>query len=839
MRKIYSGMFYTFILIFSTLGAYSQNSGKTVKLSGRVFDAGNKAPMEYTTITLKNTTTNAVSGGITDAKGAFTIDVAVGTYDITIEFISYKPVEIKGKALTENTNLGNFSLVEDATVLETVELRTEKTTVEIKLDKKVYNVGQDLLVKGGTVSDVLDNIPSVAVDTDGTITLRGNENVRVLIDGRPSNAINISEALRQIPADAIDKVEVVTNPSARYESEGGGGLLNIILKKGKNLGINGSIIASGGTPTNYGLTANVNYKTKLFNLFGTTGYNYRKNPGNGLNNSEYLNEDGTTRNFIDEKRNNERISDSYNTNFGFDLLLDENTTWTHQMNYRSSEGSNDETVRFNNFDANRENLFVTRRNNEQDNASSSIEYASNFVHNFKRKGHKLTADLSFSTSRDNDESIIENNNTAVLQELTFNDQNQKRNIIQIDYVLPFGKNQQFEAGYKGDTNILGTDFVVGGLDENGNFSQYQQFSNNLEYKERVNALYTQYGNKFGKWSALVGLRWEDSNIDVNLLTTNNFNNKRYNNFFPSAFLTYEITPETNVSLSYSRRINRPRGRQLNPFSNYSSNINIFQGNPDLDPAMTDALDFGFLKRWRKLTLNGSMYINRTTDSFQFVRKESGDFVTTIVDGADTVDANGNPVIVGGEDIQVPVILTTPINLATEYRFGFEFTLNYNPFKWWRLNSNFNLFRNETQGDFTYTSTQGEEVTQNFDNIAFGWFSRINSKVSLPYGIDWQTNGTYNAPQRNAQGRSLGVFSANLAFSKDILKDKGTLALNVQDVFNSRKRINETNLAQLNSYSEQQWRVRTITMSFTYRFNKSKTDKDRPTRRDDDGGDFPG
>ncbi|WP_298146197.1 TonB-dependent receptor [Flavobacterium sp.] len=839
MRKIYSGMFYTFILIFSTLSAYSQNSGKTVKLSGRVFDAGTKAPMEYTTITLKNTTTNAVSGGITDAKGVFNIDVAVGTYDITIEFISYKPVEIKGKTLTENTNLGIFSLVEDATVLETVELRTEKTTVEIKLDKKVYNVGQDLLVKGGTVSDVLDNIPSVAVDTDGTITLRGNENVRVLIDGRPSNAINISEALRQIPADAIDKVEVVTNPSARYDSEGGGGLLNIILKKGKNLGINGSIIASGGTPTNYGLTANVNYKTKLFNLFGTTGYNYRKNPGNGLNNSEYLNEDGTTRNFIDEKRYNERINDSYNTNFGFDLLLDENTTWTHQMNYRSSEGSNDETVRFNNFDANRENLFVTRRNNEQDNSSTSIEYASNFVHNFKRKGHKLTADLSFSTSRDNDESVIENNNTAVLQELTFNDQNQKRNIIQIDYVMPFGKNQQFEAGYKGDTNILGTDFVVGGLDENGNFSQYQQFSNNLEYKERVNALYTQYGNKFGKWSALVGLRWEDSNIDVNLLTTNNFNNKRYNNFFPSAFLTYEITPETNVSLSYSRRINRPRGRQLNPFSNYSSNINIFQGNPDLDPAMTDALDFGFLKRWRKLTLNGSMYINRTTDSFQFVRKESGDFVTTIVDGADTVDANGNPVIVGGEDIQVPVILTTPINLATEYRFGFEFTLNYNPFKWWRLNSNFNLFRNETQGDFTYTNTQGEEVIQNFDNIAFGWFSRINSKVNLPYGIDWQTNGTYNAPQRNAQGRSLGVFSANLAFSKDILNDKGTLALNVQDVFNSRKRINETNLPQLNSYSEQQWRVRTITMSFTYRFNKSKTDKDRPTRRDDDGGDFPG
>lgn len=839
MRKMINGGFSAIFLILCTLSAYSQSSGSKVKVSGRVVDASTKAPLEYTTITLKNVTNNAVSGGITDAKGAFNFDVPVGTYDITIEFISYKVVEIKSKVLTENTNLGSFSLVEDATVLETVEIRTEKTSVEIKLDKKVYNVGKDLLVKGGTVSDVLDNIPSVAVDTDGTITLRGNENVRVLIDGRPSNAINIAEALRQIPADAIDKVEVVTNPSARYDSEGGGGLLNIILKKGKNLGINGSVIASGGDPTNYGLTANINYKTKGFNLFGTTGYNYRKNPGNGVNNTEYLNPDGTTRNFIDEQRYNERISDSYNTNFGFDLLLSENTTWTHQMNYRNSKGSNDERVTFNNFDSNRENGFVTERNNEQDNSSFSIEYASNFVHNFKRKGHKLTADLSFSTNKDDDESVIENNNTAEFKELTFNDQSQKRNILQIDYVNPFGKNQQFEAGFKSDTNVLATDFVVGALDQSGNFSQYQQFSNNLQYVERVNALYTQYGNKFGKLSALFGLRWEDSNIEVNLLTTSNFNNKRYNNFFPSVFLTYEIKPETSVSASYSRRINRPRGRFLNPFSNYSSNINIFQGNPDLDPAMTDALDFGFLKRWRKLTLNTSMYLNRTTDSFQFVRKESGDFVTTIVDGQDTVDANGNPVIVGGEDIQVPVILTSPINLATEYRFGFEFTLNYNPFKWWRLNSNFNLFRNETQGDFTYTNTQGEEITQSFDNIAFGWFSRINSKINLPYGIDWQTNGTYNAPQRNAQGRSLGVFSANLAFSKDILKDKGTLALNVQDIFNSRKRINETNLAQLNSYSEQQWRVRTITMSFTYRFNKSKNERDRPTRRDDDGGDFPG
>lgn len=312
----------------------------------------------------------------------------------------------------------------------------------------------------------------------------------------------------------------------------------------------------------------------------------------------------------------------------------------------------------------------------------------------------------------------------------------------------------------------------------------------LQYKEKVNALYTQYGTKFNKFSVLLGLRFEDSNININQLATDDFNTKKYNNFFPSAFFTYEISDKSSASVSYSRRIQRPRGRLLNPFSNLSSNINIFVGNPDLDPAFTDAIDFGFIKRWEKLTFNTSLYLNKTSDVFQFARRESGDFV------------NG-----------IPVTISSPINLATEYRAGFEFTLNYSPYKWWKLNGNFNFFRNETQGLFTYTSFSGDEVVQDFNNVATSWFTRITSKITLPYKIDWQTNATYNGPQNNAQGRSLGVFAANLAFSKDVLKDKGTLSFNVSDVFNSRKRIMETNLPQFaNSFSEMQWRVRQINLS---------------------------
>ena len=411
---------------------------------------------------------------------------------------------------------------------------------------------------------------------------------------------------------------------------------------------------------------------------------------------------------------------------------------------------------------------------------------------------------------------------------TTNKNNQQRNLVQTDYVLPIGKSGRFEAGYRGSFQKNLTDFVV---------TPVSDFSNTLEYVENVNAFYTQYGSKINKFSYFLGLRFEDSHIEVNSLSLNNYNTKKYNYLFPSATVNYEFSESSSVSLSYSKRINRPRGRFLNPVSSLSSNINIFQGNPDIDPSLTDAIDLGYLKKWNKLTFNTSAYVNITNDAFQFIRKESGLFATTIIDGEDIVDpVTGDVTPVGGTDIRTPVILSTPINLAKQYRVGFEFNLNYTPYKWWRLNGNFNAFRNETQGDYSYVDYLGNTITQNFDNVALTWFARINSKITLPYKIDWQTNGTYNAPQSNAQGRSLGVASMNLAFSKDILKDKGTIALNVSDVFNSRKRIMETEIPNVvSSYSEMQWRERQVMLTFTYRFNKQKNERDRQPRREDNGG----
>ena len=810
------------VLLFTSFYNYAQQgppAKNKVKVTGKVLEKVSKQPLEYATISITAPNdTKVIAGGITNPKGEFDVAVAPGIYDIKIEFISFKSTELKQKSIKGDTNLGVINLSEDAAQLNEVVVRAEKSTVEIKLDKKVYNVGQDMIVKGGTVSDVLDNVPSVSVDTEGNVSLRGSDNIRILIDGRPSNAINVAEALRQLPADAIDKVEVITNPSARYDAEGGSGIINIVLKKGKNQGFNGTFIASTGLPEAYGLTANLNYKTEKLNYFTTLGYNHRTNEGGGLTNTSYFNADGTPKGFLDEDRDTKRESDGFNGRAGIEWTVAPNTFWTNAINYQNNSGNTRDLINYSNFDSNHNSTGNSFRLNNGDTSSQNVEYTSNFIKNFNDKGHKLTADLSISRNTDNNNSII---TASPNYNITLNDQVQKQVQLQADYVLPLGKKGQFEAGYKGSFGDLNNEYFV--TDDSG--AKDPNLSNTLEYKENINALYTQYGFKVNKFSYLFGLRWEDTNIQVNLLDNNDFNTKKYNNLFPSAFISYEISDQSNFTASYSKRLTRPRGRFMNPAVNYSSNVNIFQGNPDLDPSLTDKYDIGYIKRWDKVTFNTSAYFEDTKDVFSFVRTPNGE------------EVNG-----------IPVILSRPINLGKEQKFGFEFTLNYTPFKWWRINSNFNLYNVKTTGENTYVDTKGNTVVQNLDNQANSWFARINSKLTLPYKIDWQLNATYNGEQKTAQGKNLGQFGMNTALSKDVMKDKATIAFNISDIFNSRIMRsytylqNDTTLESQRSYGEMQFRKRQFNLSFTYRFNKPKNDREKAPRNDgggDGGGDFPG
>jgi outer membrane receptor for ferrienterochelin and colicins len=818
MKSLKITFIFSLLLIWAAAFAQNAPGAKKVTITGTVVDSNNKQPLEFANITVQSAGGVVAGGGLTDDKGKFSVEVNPGTYNILFTFFSYKNHTVENRAIEADTNLGTITLAMDATELEGVEIIAERTTVELKLDKRVYNIGNDMMVKGGTVSDVLDNVPSLSVDAEGNVALRGNQSVTILIDGRPSNLAgsNVAEVLRLLPADSVDKVEIITNPSARYDAEGGGGIVNIVLKKGKADGFNGSLIANTGDPANHGISTNLNYRSENFNLFSNLGYNYRNNPGNSKTDSEYLDENNNTESYTNERRTNNRTRNGFNATVGLEWFIDSTITWTNSVSIRRNEGDNPTKTYYDNFDAARNYLSSRYRLNEETSEESNLNYSTNLIKKFDNNGHELKIDVSASQNLDEENANISdeyinapNPNTY---QRTFNDEEENRGLIQADYVLPLGDNGRFEAGYRGSFTKMDTDFVTEDLNnETGQYENNVDYTNHLVYREKVNALYTQYGNKLGSFSYLLGLRWEDSNIDVDLLTNNSFNNKRYNNFFPTAFVSYAFSESSSLSLSYARRINRPRGRFLNPFGGLESNINIFRGNPDLDPSMTHAIDMGYMKQWRDLTLNTSAYFNATDDSFQFVRQPFGE----------TVDGT-------------PIFLTSPINLAKEYRFGFEFNINYNPFKWWRLNSNFNFFRNETQGEYTFTYEEdGETITsfQDFNNTAYAWTTRLNSKINLPWKIDWQLNGNYEGPQNNAQGRRVGVASANTALSKDILKDQATVALNVQDIFNSRKMKNETYIpGDIRSYSEMQWRQRQVTLSFTYRFNMSRADRQKEQQR---------
>lgn len=830
------------LLISLTLSAQRPqgNRPKPIKITGTVLDEETNQPLEYATLVLQSLRNpDRVTGGITNANGKFEVETFPGGYNVSIEYISYVTYKLDAQQFRASTDLGVIKLALDVEQLEAVEVVGERTTVELRLDKKVYNVGSDLTVKGGSVTDVLDNVPSVSVDIEGNISLRGNESVRILINGKPSALSGLSpEALKQLPAEAIEKVEVITNPSARYDAEGTAGILNIVLRQSKTTGLNGSFSVNVGNPKSYGANVSLNLRRDNFNIFTNTSYRYRSGPGSALFEQENFNPDGSTASFQDEIRDYQRQSDGFNTNIGFEYFIDPTSSITNSLVYRKSNGDDTTDIDFFNFDAThsptiQRNRFTNELEDEED-----IQYSLNYVKNFNDDGHKLTLDYQYSGGSELENSIIEEiilgENTGLPTEQTINDESQKNQLLQMDYVLPFGKDNksQFEFGYRGIFNRFNTDFNFGIL-ENDVLTSDPNFSNELNYKEHVNALYTQLGSKFGKFSILGGLRMEASDIEVELVNTNEVNNKDYVNWFPSIFLGYELSEKEQFTLSYSKRLRRPRSRFINPFPSRSSNTNLFQGNPDLDPTYTNAFDLGYLRRWDKLSFNASGYFNESTGVFQFVTRERGDFVEI-----ENPDDPANPVL-------VPVQVRGPINLATEKRYGMEFTTTYTPIRKWRITWNFNLYHRQLRGDYTYINFQDQQIVQNFDADNLSWFTRLSAKLPLPGKIDFQTNFFYRGARKDAQSSRKGMLFTNLALSKDVIKDKASLSLNVRDIFNTGRRKSETRTANVLTYSEFQWRQRQVNLSFLYRFNQKQNQQNRNRQRggggngNDDGGEFQG
>ena len=763
---------------------------KEVTITGKVIDEETKEPLEYATIAFFSKKMNKIiTGGITDIKGVFSIPVSTGMYDVRIEYIGFKTQTIEGKRITKDENIGDFSLILDAEALGAVEVIAERTTVEIRLDKKIYNVGKDLTVSGGTVSDVLDNVPSVSVDVEGNVALRGNDNVQILINGKPSGLVglNSTDALRQLPAESIEKVEVITSPSARYESEGTAGIINIILRRSKLQGLNGAITLNAGHPTSYGISGNLNYRTGDLNIFNTTGYRYSDSPGSGLSLTEYLN----TGTFVDEFRETERIRKGYNTNFGVEWYINDSASLTTSVVYRDSNNESNTLNEIFQYDSDRVLTGESTRLDPEFQDNKTIQYSTNFTKNFENSG-KFSVEFQYEDTNEDEISdiIADNINSEIVT--TLNDQ--QRLLLQSDFVLPIGENTQFELGYRGSFKDNVTDYTVELLNtDTDEFEINTNLSNILNFKEDINAVYTQYGTKFNKFSFLLGLRLENTRITIDQPTSGDYITKNYTGLFPTVNLNYELSEKENLTLGYSRRLRRPRSRFINPFPSRSSVTSIFTGNPDLDPTYSGTFDLGYINRFGKFVLSTSIYHSHSTNTWNFISFDTGE----------TATVNGQ---------EVPVIQRSPINLATNDRFGYEFNLTYSPSREWRINGDFNFFKSINKGDFNGI---------NFDNENVSYRARLSNKYTLPGKIDWQTTLSYRGPNETAQSKSKGILFTNMAFSKDVFKDKGSLSVRVSDLFNTGKRQSDTFTDTYNSYSEFRWRQRSFNLSFTYRFNQKK------------------
>lgn len=769
------------IMSFSSI-LLAQETSKTITVSGKVIEKKTAAPLEFATITIQNSSDNKIiAGTITDDKGNFSVKTNAGNYTVKVEFIGLKSILLPNINIQNSQTLPTFILEEEATELETVEVKVEKTTIEHKLDKKIFNVGNDLVSKGGTANDILNNVPSVSVNSNGAVSLRGNSGVRILINGKPS-VLTANNGLEQIPAENIEKVEVITNPSSKYDSEGTAGIINIVLKKNKSKGFGSSVQVTTGVPDNHALGYNVNYKNKKINIFSDLRYRYMNFLVNET--SSRTTYDGTSvDSYLDGTIDRDRTNKTFTVYLGGDYYFNDKNMLTLSYYYRNNTAKNKVDYVFNYLDENRnpQQIINALENYREPQTANQIEL--NYIKTFTEEGRKFTINLQYDFWNDDEnESITEQEIFPValpVRTLKSRDiESSKDFLFQSDYSIPITEKSKIELGIKGEIRRINSDYEV-----YDNTVSVDSLNNLLRYDERIIGAYVQYGSSIKKLNYLLGVRMENSNTGSDD-RINQFNiSKKYTDFFPTAHFTYEINDIFNLQLSYSRRISRPAFWQLNPFGGIADRRNVRIGNPDLDPVYTDSYELGTLIKWKKFTFNPSLYHQFSRNTFEDIR---------------LTNSNGD-------------LVEQAINLGTESRIGGELSISYSPLKWLTLNGEMNYYSFEQKGLFTVSD-------KNFT-------ARQNTRIKFSTW-NFQTNFNYQGAIQSGQIDTQSQSWFDFGMGKDIWKERATVTLKVDNVFDSRiakGSVTGTDY-ELNYYFRNVGPR--VYASFTYRLNRKKSDRDR-------------
>ncbi|WP_409013272.1 TonB-dependent receptor domain-containing protein [Dyadobacter sp. CY343] len=777
--------------------AFAQ-SGVKLKIVGKIVDSQSNSPLGYASIRVfKSADSSFVSGAITDETGGFIVDIAAGNYYALSEFIGYKPQVTPGIRLNSSNSpmdLGLIKVSPSARTLDEVTVQAEKSSMELSLDKKIFNVGKDLANAGGTAVDILTNVPSVAVDVEGNVSLRGSGNVRILIDGKPSGLVSIKGAsgLQQLQGSMIERVEIITNPSARYEAEGMGGVINIVLKKERKEGFNGSFDIITGHPTNYGAAANVNYRRKNLNFFINYTMSYRNTPGKNFLYQELYRNDST---FIMERDMKSNLKGMANSaRGGIDYYFNAKNILTGSYTWRTSKGKRFSTLNYRDYIGSTNNLtsYTVRTQDERETEPNS-EYSVTYKKTFNRKGQEFTADVRYLDNWENsdqyyNESVFNPNGSMSgippLLQRAVNYETEKQLLFQADYVHPFAKDGKIEAGARSSSRDMTNDYTVTQRGEDGSWFTLPNLTNDFLYEENINAVYGILGNKTGKFSYQAGLRAEWTGVTTELKQTAEVNKRTYANLFPSVHVTYDFAKQNAFQLSFSRRVRRPQYNDLSPFATYSDNRNYWSGNPDLNPEFTNAFELGHIKYMSKGSLTSSLYYRHTNGKITSIR---------------TVQEDGSS-------------YTRPENLGTEDAYGAEFTSSFNPYSWWKIDNSVNFFR---------AITDGANVDESFQSDTYSWFVRMMSRFTLWKSADVQLRGNYEAPQQTPQGRRKALATLDLAATRDIMKGNATLTLSVIDVFNSRKFRSVTEGFNFYTRNTSQGRLRQVNLTLNYRLHQAK------------------
>ena len=775
----------------------AQVSPKTM-VKGTIFDSTSASPLGYASVRIYSSDSKKlVNGNLATDSGYFEIEMDYGSYYAEIEFMGYESYLSGGFSISKDNpvkDMGIIRLKHKAGTLSEVVVHSEKSTMQLALDKKVFNVGADLGNSGGTASDVLNNIPSVQVDPEGIVKLRGSNNVRILIDGKPSALVNVKGGigLQHLQASMVERVEIITNPSARYEAEGMAGIINIVLKKDRRQGFNGTIELVAGDPLNLGAAFNFNYRHKRVNLFVNYGVTYRKQPYKGSLYQEVYDIDTT---WILKQKNKGELSGFNNLiRAGIDFYFTEKSILTGAYMNRRLLSHRTTDILYEDYLFNTSNLTGTStRRQEEDETEPNSEVSLNYKRSFAQKDHELIGEIKYLDYWENSDQVFTQNfykpdgsediAGAILQH-SLNDEYEKQWLFQVDYIKPFGQQGKLETGLRSSFRNMVNDYLVTEADSAGNFVPLPGLDNVFIYDENIHAAYGIISNKMKKISYQAGLRAEWTDVTTELEKTNEVNPRDYFNIFPSAHITFHMKKENGLQLSYSRRVRRPFYNDLSPYVTYSDSRNFFSGNPDLNPEYSDVLELGHIKSFDKGTITSAIYYRGTTDKIERIR---------------TVDSAGNSV-------------TIPENLSSEKAFGIEFIGGYTAFKWWKMDLNLNFF---------HADIDGTNIVPDYKASTYSWFVRQTSRFMFARNFDMQLRLNYEAPQKTVQGERKSLFYADFAASKDVLKGKGTVTMNVMDVFNSRWVRTISKGENFYTDANFQFRRRQINLTVSYRIRQTK------------------